>query len=91
MRVEDETKLEQFRNLLNNRETRDKLIGDFYNDVTVAARNDCANCTQNQIDNLLQTYFMNFLNKLNTQYGLGISIYKGLYEPLTGKYSWTKL
>lgn len=91
MRVEDEAKLEQFRNLMTNEETKKRVLTDFRNEVTNAARKDCASCTQNQIDNLLQTYFMNFLNKLNTQYGLGISIYKGLYEPLTGKYSWTKL
>jgi uncharacterized membrane protein YgcG len=91
MRVEDETKLEQFRNLLNNKETKTKFIEDFYNDVTDKARKDCLNCSEAQIDNLLQTYFMNFLNKLSTDHGLGISIYKGLYEPLTGKYSWFKI
>ena len=91
MRVEDETKLEQFRNLLNDKDKRDEIIEDFFKEVTEKARKDCSNCNQNQIDNLLQTYFMNFLNKLNVKYGLGISIYKGLYEPLTGKYSWFKL
>lgn len=91
MRVEDETKLEQFRNLLNDKDKRDELIVDFFKEVTEKARIDCSNCSENQIDNLLQTYFMDFLNKLNTDYGLGISIYKGLYEPLTNKYSWFKL
>lgn len=91
MRVEDETKLEQFRNLMTNEDIKKKVLKDFETEVTNAARKDCASCTQNQIANLLQTYFMNFLNKLNTEYGLGISIYKGLYEPLTGKYTWTKL
>lgn len=91
MRVEDEAKLEQFRNLLNDKDKRDELIADFFKEVTEKARIDCSNCSENQIDNLLQTYFMDFLNKLNTDYGLGISIYKGLYEPLTNKYSWFKL